>query len=71
MEKKKLEMEFLSDINKKYVISIDDPKFDLSQAEVQTAMEAIISDNIFSVSMADLTEAVEARIVTTTVEKLA
>lgn len=70
MEKKKLEMEFLSDINKKYVISIDDPKFDLTQEEVQTAMEAIITDNVFSVSMADLAEVVEARIVTTTVEKL-
>ena len=70
MERKKLEMEFLNAINKKYVISIDDPKFDLTQEEVQTAMEAIISDNVFEVSMADLAEAVEGRIVTTTVEKL-
>ena len=70
MEKKKLEMEFLNSLNKKYTISLDDPKFDLSQAEVQTAMEAIISDNIFNVSLADLTEVVEARIVTTQVETL-
>ena len=70
MEKKKLEMEFLSEINKKYVISIDEPKFDLTHEEVQTAMEAIISDNVFIVSMADLAEVVEARIITTSVEKL-
>ena len=70
MEKKKLEMEFLSAINKKYIISIDEPKFDITQEEVRTAMESIISDNVFEVSMADLAEVVEARIVTTTVEKL-
>lgn len=70
MEKKKLEMEFLNEMNKKYVISIDDPKFDISQEEVETAMAAIIADNVFVVSLADLVESVEARIVTTNIEKL-
>ncbi len=70
METKKLEMEFLNSLNKKYVISLDDPKFDLTQEEVQTAMEAIISDNVFTVSLADLAEVVEARIITTQVDKL-
>lgn len=70
MESKKLEMEFLNEMNKKYVISIDDPRLDLSQEEVETAMAAIIADNVFQVSLADLAEAVEARIVTTNVEKL-
>ena len=70
MEKKKLEMEFLNEMNKKYVISIDDPKFDITQEEVETAMAAIIADNVFVVSLADLVEPVEARIVTTNIEKL-
>lgn len=70
MEKRKLEMEFLSELNKKHVISIDDPKLDLTPEEVQTAMESIIADNVFIVAMADLAEAVEARIVTTSIEKL-
>lgn len=70
MEKKKLELEFLSEGRKKYTITVDDPKSDLTQEEVKTAMEAIIKDNIFTVSLANLAEAVEARIVTTSVEKL-
>lgn len=70
MEKTKLEMEFLNALNRKYTISIDDPKLDLTPEEVETAMEAIISENVFIVSEADLAKAVEARIVTTTVNQL-
>lgn len=70
METKKLEMEFLSEMGKKYVISIDNPKFDLNPGEVQTAMDTIIAQNVFLVSMADLVESVESRIVTTHIETL-
>lgn len=70
MEKRKLEMEFLNNLNKKHVISIDDPKLDLTPVEVQSAMKSIISENIFMVSGGDLAEVVEARVVTTTVNKL-
>ena len=67
---KKLEMEFLNSLNKKYTISLDDPKEDLIPEEVQAAMESIITENVFIVSEGDLAEIVEARIVTTTVNKL-
>ena len=70
VEKKKLELEFLNSLNKKYVISIDDPKPDLLPEEVQTAMESIISEDVFEVSQGSLEEAVEARIVTTTIDVL-
>lgn len=70
MERKKLEMEFLNSLNKKYTISLDDPKEDLIPEEVQAAMESIITENVFIASEGDLTEAVEARVVTTTVTKL-
>lgn len=70
MEKTKLEMEFLNALNRKYTISIDDPKLDLTPEDVETAMEAIITENVFVVSEADLAEIVEARIVTTTVNQL-
>lgn len=70
MEKIKLDMEFLNTLGKKFVISINDPRGDLTPTEVQTAMETIISGNVFVASMADLAEVVEARIVTTTVNKL-
>ena len=70
MEKSKLEMEFLNTLSKKFVISIDEPKEYLTPEEVQEAMETIIEENVFVSSMADLAEIVEARIVTTTVNKL-
>ncbi|NLV87878.1 MAG: DUF2922 domain-containing protein [Tissierellia bacterium] len=70
MEKKKLEMEFLNEGGKKFVISIDDPRDDLTGEEVGQAMADIIANNVFVSSMEDLVEAKEARIVTTTVEQL-
>lgn len=70
MEKTKLEMEFLSSLNKKFIIGIDGPRENLTPLEVQTAMEAIIAGNIFKSSEADLAEVVGARIVTTRVDKL-
>jgi hypothetical protein len=70
MEKTKLEMEFLSSANKKFIIGIDEPRENLTPEEVQTAMEAIIAENVFKSSEADLTEVVGARLVTTRVDKL-
>lgn len=70
MENKKLELEFLNEAGKKFVISIDDPKEDLTGEEVGQAMADIIANNVFVSSMLDLVEANEARIVTTVVEKL-
>lgn len=70
MEKIKLEMEFLNSLNRKYTLSIEDPRSDLIAQDVQDAMEGIISQNVFQVSEGDLAEAVGARIVTTTVNSL-
>lgn len=70
MEKRKLEMEFLNEMGKKHVISIDNPRIDLNPEEVQTAMDAIITNNVFIVSLGELVESVESRIVTTHIEKL-
>ena len=70
MERKKLEMEFLNEMGKKYVISIDNPRFDINPEDVENAMNAIITNNVFIVSLSDLTEAVESRIVTTHIEVL-
>lgn len=71
MEKKKLEMEFLNALSKKFIISIDAPRENLTSEEVKTAMKAIITGNVFIASTADLAEVVEARVITTTVNKLA
>lgn len=70
MEKSKLEMEFLDEQNKKFTISIEAPRTDLSSEEVKTAMESIIGLNVFDSSMNDLVSANDARVVTTSTEKL-
>lgn len=70
MEKTKLEMEFLDEANKKFVISIDEPKSDITPEEVSQAMTTIINCNVFNSKMLDLVKANDARIVSTTVNKL-
>lgn len=70
MNKSKLEMEFLDESNKKFVISIDEPRIDLTVGEVRTAMEAIVAYNIFDSSMKDLVTVNDARVITTTVDQL-
>ncbi len=70
MEKTKLEMEFMDEANKKFVIIIDQPRADITPEEVSQAMDTIIASNVFDSKMFDLVEAKEARIVTTTVNKL-
>lgn len=70
MEKRKLEMEFLNNLNRKYTITIEDPKLDLTSEEVQAAMDGIIAEDVFLVSLGKLETAVDARIVTTSIENL-
>lgn len=70
MEKTKLEMEFLDSLNKKFIVSIDEPRIDLTHEEVRTAMEAIIAENVFESSMEDIVAIKDARIITTTIETL-
>ena len=46
-------------------LSVEDPKVDLTDAQVQTAMSTILSKNVFSTADGDFSEALEARKVTT------
>lgn len=48
-------------------ISVEDPKEDLTDQQVQAAMASILSKNIFTTNDGDLVEAVEARKVTTSI----
>lgn len=70
METTKLEMEFLDEVNKKFTISINEPRIDITAEEVGQAMEAIVSYNVFAPSLKSLVETVGARVVTTTVDTL-
>lgn len=70
MEKNKLEMEFLDKANKKFIIILDEPRTDLNPVQVKKAMDSILTQNIFLSSMGDLESVNDARIITTTVNKL-
>ncbi len=70
MEKTKLEMEFLDQAGKKFVISLDEPRIDLTPSEVSEAMNTILTHNVFKSSTGDLEVVSDARIVTTTVSTL-
>lgn len=70
MEKTKLEMEFLDTVGKKFLLSLDDPRTDLTPLEVGQGMNTILTHNIFKSSGGDLAEVSDARIVTTTVNTL-
>mgnify|MGYP000999507045 CR=1 FL=1 len=71
MIKTRLEMEFKDIEGKKFSISLDDPREDLTEIEVKTAMDQVVDKNIFFTKEGDVVETVGARIVTTTVEELA
>ncbi len=70
MDKTKLEMEFLDEADKKFTIRVDKPRIDLTDEEVSTAMASILTHNIFLSGTLDLISASDARIVTTTINKL-
>lgn len=70
MIKTKLKMEFKDTQGKKFGLSLDEPREDLTELEVKTAMEEVVTKNIFATNAGDIVEAVGAKIVTTTVEEL-
>lgn len=65
MESKKLVMVFKNEADKRVSISIDDPKTDITEEQVKTAMELIVAKNIFKKGNYALTATVEAKIVDT------
>jgi hypothetical protein len=67
---KVLEMLFDTAQGKKYTISVDEPRADLTGPEVETGMQAILASNAFSVDGANLVSAYQARIVERTVTEL-
>ena len=62
---KKLVMTFKTTDDKKVSISVDNPREDLSQEEIKTAMELIKDKNIFAPGGSDLESLVSAKVVQT------
>lgn len=62
---KKLVMSFKTTDDKGVSLSIDDPREDLTEAEIKAAMDLIVSKNIFAPGGSDIAKAVSAKIVVT------
>ncbi|HLR21778.1 MAG TPA: DUF2922 domain-containing protein [Tissierellaceae bacterium] len=70
MDRIRLELGFVDNSNKKFRISVDDPKKDLDREAIETAMNDLIEHNVFTSNGEDLKELDGARIITTSVEEM-
>jgi len=64
-ESKRLVMVFKNEADKQVSISIDDPRDDVTEAEIKAAMDLIVEKGIFKKGSYALTSVVEAQIVNT------
>ncbi len=69
-ETKTLQMTFLNEANGRVTISVADPREDLTENEVENAMNNIITANVINSSGGDLVGIVSARIITRQVEDI-
>ena len=60
---KRLLMTFKTSDDKKVSLSIDDPREDITEGEIKSAMDLIVSKNIFAPNGGDIVQAVEAKVV--------
>jgi len=67
---KKLSMSFITSLGGKSSLTLDEPKVDLTEAEVRTVMDMLITNNLFNTTTGNLTGVKAAEIVTTTTETL-
>mgnify|MGYP002622927678 FL=1 len=66
----RLTMSFKNEADRTSSYTIDDPKADITEAEVQAVMEDMISRNIFNTTGGDLKSIAAARVTTTSVNQL-
>ncbi|MDK2563282.1 DUF2922 domain-containing protein [Romboutsia sedimentorum] len=62
---KRLIMTFKNHEDKKVSLSVEDPKDDITEAEIKSVMDLIVAKNIFAPNGMDLIAAVEAKVVAT------
>ena len=67
---KSLQLVFKNASGNTKLITISNPKDDLTKAQTDEAMQKIIAANVFKTVGGDLTQAVEARVVNRTVHVL-
>jgi len=62
---KKLLMTFKTTDDKKISLSIDDPREDITEDEIKTAMDLVVSKNIFAPGGSYIESIVDAKVVVT------
>ena len=62
---KKRMMTFKTSADKNISLSIDNPRDDINETEIKTAMDLVVSKNIFAPNGEDIVEAVKAKVVIT------
>ena len=62
---KRLVMTFKTTDDKKISLSVDDPREDITEGEIKSAMDLVVSKNIFAPNGGDIVQAVEAKVVIT------
>ena len=65
-----LEMTFKNEGQRNFTISLNDPREDITGAEVKTAMDNIVDRNIFSTTAGDIVEISAARIINKQITEL-
>ena len=63
-----LDLVFKNAIGKKVILNVEEPKKNISKAEIDAAMKTIVDNNIFDTTGGDLVEAVGGRLRTTTLD---
>ena len=61
---KKIIMSFLSD-DKKVSLSVDNPREDITETEIKSAMDLVVEKNIFAPNGGNIVATVEAKVVVT------
>jgi hypothetical protein len=66
---KKLVMTFKTDYDRNVSLSVDNPKSSLNENTIKTAMQTIVTQNIFAPAGEQLVSLVEAKIVVTNTDE--
>ena len=64
-KKKKLLMTFKNTEGNRVSLSMDDPREDITESEIKSAMNLIVSKNIFAPNGCEIESALEAKVVVT------
>ena len=59
--KKRLLMNFMSELDRKVSIAVDDPREDIAEDEIKEVMDLIVEKNIFAPYGCDLVSTVDAK----------